>query len=197
MGFEAAIAVNHRRSRCAVGWAGVTALATFGVLADQPGWVLLAWAAALVLMVVTRPAARPGAEESLERPRVYRAAAALLLVVAGAGVVLGLLPDASGWSRWFAPFFGLVALLAYRAVVARGPRPAMLAATVSFWTWLPFGFVTLLGCKEPPFAPSHWTEAASQLTLTVTLLSLGLVAAAALASFRRPTHALPPARTLG
>jgi hypothetical protein len=105
-------------------------------------------------------------------------------------------PHHADWSTLLAPYFVLVAWLAYRALVARGPRPAMLAMTVSMTAWLPFMIFLGMGCKcmhyTPP--PPHWTETMSWLALLATQLMNALTVAASLVAFVRRTEDVPEAR---
>lgn len=184
------------RSWLAAMWFVLVATAAIGHLADVPLAIVGAWFGALLMLGGTGSTAKAQPEERLERPRAYRAVAAIAFAIPLGAALLTWVPHHADWSTLLAPYFVLVAWLAYRALVARGPRPAMLAMTVSMTAWLPFMIFLGMGCKchrfDPP--PPHWTEDVSWLALLATQLMNGLTVAASLVSFARRTEDVPEAR---
>jgi hypothetical protein len=190
--------VRVSRLFCAALWMFVFVLALASILLDAPRAGLGAFGFAVVVSFVTIAMSKLSREQQLVHPVAYRIATIGVLAVALAGVVFALVPGASKMSHLFGVFFGLVAILAYRAVVARGPTRAMVAVVVAMWTWLPFMFLTLIGCRYryAKFEPApHWTEVSSSMTLRVLLLMLPVLATAALLSFAR-RDAIPDARVV-
>ena len=114
-----------------------------------------------------------------------------------AGGAIALVPRASEPSRILGVFFALTAFIAYRALVARGPRRAMLAVVTAMWLWIPFFAVTVIGCKcRYERAPHHWSELASTDVLRVLLLLLPVLAIAALLGFTPRRDELPDMRVV-
>ena len=122
--------------------------------------------------------------------------AAVAFAIPLGGALLSWVPLHADWSTALSPYFLLVAWLAYRALVARSPRPALLALAVSLLAWLPFVLFLCMGCKcryyEPP--PPHWTEGVSWLALLATQLMNGVTVAASLLAFARRPEDVPEAR---
>jgi len=172
------------RTSLAVLWASATCCGAIGRAFDVPLWELAAWFAAVALLVATVVVARFAREETLVRPLVYRAAAVAWLAVALAGFAIGFAPGATDISEVYILYFAIMMILAYRAVVARGPRPAMLAVTVSLFAWLPLGALTLMGGHPRHPRPTPVMTVATNTALAGVLLLAGLVATAALVSFR-------------
>jgi hypothetical protein len=189
------IFMTARRWLAAV-WIVLAATAAVGHVADVPLAIVGAWFGALLMLGGTGSTAKAQADERLERPRTYRTVAAIGFAIPLGAALLTWVPHHADWTTILSPYFVLVAWLAYRAVVARGPRPAMLAMTVSLFAWLPFMVLMCIGCKcaryDPP--PPHWTETVSWLALLATQLMNGLTVAAALISFARRTEEVPEAR---
>jgi len=190
--------VRSGRWICASLWMLVLAAALAGMLLGNGRGQLIAFVAAVVVTIVTAVMAKLARDERLAYPVAYRIAAGALLAVALAGVVLALVPHASEASRIAGVFFGLVSLLAYRAVVARGPRTAMFTVVIAMWAWLPIGFITLIGCKCGPHfvRVPHATEVATWVTLRVLLLLLPVLAGAALLAFAPRRDFMPDARVV-
>lgn len=187
--------MTARRWLAAV-WIVLVLIALIGHLADLPLAIVGAWFGALMMLGATGSTVRAQRDERLERPRAYRIVAAVAFVIPLGAALLTWVPHHSDWSTALSPYFALVAWLAYRALVARGPRPAMVAMTVSLLAWLPFMVLLGLGCKcghhvEPPI---HWTETVSWLALLATQLMNGLAVAASLVSFVPRTDEVPEAR---
>ena len=176
-------------------WLTLVAAAALGHAFGQPLVLVGAWFGALLVLGGSGSSVLARTEERLERPRLYRAVAALAFAVPLGGALLATAPHHDDIATLFAPYFAIVALLQYRALVATGPRAAPLAMCVALLLWLPFCFPLALGCKcyryDPP--PPHWTEVAVPLVLLATLLLAALQCAAALVSFAHE-EALPEAR---
>ena len=157
----------------------------------------LAFGLAVMMTIGTAVMGKLTRDERLVHPVAYRIAAGALLAVALAGVVLALVPHASEVSRLAGVFFGLVSLLAYRAVVARGPRTAMFTVVIVMWAWLPVGFLALVGCKWPHYVRvPPWTQVATWLTLRASLLLLPVLAGAALLAFAPRRDSMPDAHVV-
>ncbi len=188
--------VIRRRRFCAWVWIALGALGVQSRFGDAPELIIYAWFGALAMTLITVASCRLADEQRLVRPRLYRAASIALLAVALEGVAFGFVPDASELSHLMAVYFGLIAVLAYRAVVARGPGASLLATTLGLVCWLPIGMITMMGCKcgAARFRVPHWTEAATWTGLQVTLLLLVLATAAALVAFAPRKDCVPDAR---
>src|SRR6185312_10080612 len=139
---------------------------------DVPLAIVGAWFGALLVLAGSGSSVLARSDERLERPRIYRAAAGLAFAVPLAGALLATVPHHDDLATLFAPYFVIVALLQYRALVSQGPRAAPLAMCVALLLWLPFCFPLMLGCKcyryDPP--PPNWTHPAVGLLLLATLL---------------------------
>ena len=184
--------MDNRRV-CAVLWFLVLGFAVAGVALREPQLALFAYVCGLVTCFVTAAIAKAAREETLVRPALYRITCSALLTVALWGSGLALVPHASDFSRIFGVYFVLAAIVAYRALVARGPSRALSGVAIAMLAWLPLYAFTLMGCRlsriEPPM---HWTELASLMALRVFVLMLALVAAAAMLAFEK-RDALPRA----
>jgi len=177
-------------------WLSLVAATLAGWELREPLVIVGAWFGALLVLAGSGSSVKARREERLERPRLYQAVAAIAFVVPVAGALLATVPHHDDLATLFAPYFAIVALLQYRALVATGPRPAPLAMCVAILLWLPFCFPLLLGCKcyryDPP--PPGWTEAAVPLALFTTLVLDGILCAVALLSFAHRDDDLPEAR---
>lgn len=167
-------------------------------LADQPLGVACGWLFSLPMLLVTGRSLKRADSETLMWPLAYRAAAGALLALAIAGALLATVPEASGISSLFAAYFLVIALLAYRAFVARRPITAVSVAAATQLLALPFGFLAALasmGCKcGHYYRPSPWTDRATMLAwLGSELLALSLMAIAPVA-FRPRDERVPEAR---
>lgn len=187
--------VRPARWTCAVCWLVVLGLALMAFFVE-PGFAMIAFFGALVLMAVTVWAARVTREEVCTMPFAYRGVMATLFAVALGGVIIGVLPDTRDTSQLLAILFGVVALLAYRGLVSRGPRAAIVAVAIILVLWLPFGFLALFGSHHPHKVPP-WTTVASLRCLAMILVLLPATAAVTLFSFRPRSDVLPAARLLG
>ncbi len=175
-----------RRSRllCAWFWVVVLVAAAIAFVAQQPTTALFAFTTAVVVSLLTVVMSKLSREEQLVQPVAYRIAVGALLFIAVAGGVIALLPGVSDASLVYGAFFALVAVLAYRALVAPGPSRAIATVVIAMWTWIPFAAVTLIGCRRyDPHEPPHWSELASMTLLRLALLLLPVVAVAGLLAF--------------
>lgn len=180
------------RRFCAVLWGFVFAFGGVATAFSDPMGVTLSILAAFVATLLTLGMGKPTINERLDRPHLYRAVTGTFLAVALFGVVLGVLPHANDTTKTLAMYFGLVALLAYRALVATGPRAALVAVTLAMITLAPVALVSFVtfGCRYDAPRPT-WTAAASVYTLEAVLLLLPALAIAALLAFR-PRHDFMP-----
>jgi hypothetical protein len=187
-------AEETRRSRrfCAVLWGFVLAFAGVAAMFTDGMEVALSVLGAFITLLLSLSMGKPSMNERLDRPRLYRLVTGAFLAVALFGVALAAVPAANDITKILAVYFGLVALFAYRAVVARGPRAALGAATIAMVAIIPFGFVLLVGsgCRREYHEPP-WTVAATGYVLVIMLLLLPVLAIAALVSFR-PRHDFMP-----
>lgn len=166
-------------------WLSLAATAAIGHAFHVPLAVAGAWFTTLLVLGATGSSVKVRAEERLERPRLYRATAAVAFVVPISGALLATVPGHDGLAELFAPYFVIVAMLQYRALVADGPSAAPLATCVAVLLWLPFCLPLMLGCKccgyVPP--PPHWTELAVPAALFTTMVVDAVLCAVALVSF--------------
>lgn len=188
--------ILHRRRFCAALWLCVFGAAAAGAVIGDGRASLAAFGLAVLASLLTVVMAKPGHDERLMVPVGYRVATGAVLGAALAGAALALLPGACEASKVTGVFFGLAAVLAYRAVVARGPRAAVVAVIVAMWSWIPFAFVAFCGCRGGYRGAARWSEIASSVTLHAFLLLLPIAAAAALLAFAPRRDELPDARVL-
>jgi hypothetical protein len=120
--------------------------------------VAFTWLVGLLLLLLTVATCSLAGRHRLIRPQSYRVVAGGLLATSFGGAALGGLPHSSGDSKVLAVYFGVMAALAYAALRARGPGRALLASLIGLIGWLPFAFVTLVGCKFPTRLAPHWRE---------------------------------------
>ena len=177
-------------------WLSIAAAATIGHVWDVPLAIVGAWFGALLVLAGSGSSVRARGDERLERPVLYRATAAVAFAAPLAGALLATVPHHDDHATLFVPYFSIVALLQYRALVANGPRAAPLAMCVAVLLWLPFCLPLTMGCKcyryDPP--PPHWTETAVPLALFTTLVLDAVLCAVALLSFAHRDDDLPEAR---
>ena len=190
--------VRNSRRLCAAFWVLVLAAAVGGFLLHDARLGVIAFASAVVVSFLTVIVSKLARDERLERPLAYRIAAGAVLAVSLAGVVCALVSHASDRSQIYGVFFGLVAFLSYRALVARGPRRAVFAVVIAMWTWLPFIVVTLIGCKcgRRFERIPHWTESASTDVLRVLVMLMPVLAIAALVAFVPRRDEVPDMRVV-
>jgi hypothetical protein len=188
------------RRLCAVLWGCLVAFALAGFHVRSGSLLILAWFGSVAMIIISVVTARTRAEERLVQPRAYRAIAATLFAVMVAGVVVGLLPGAPEMSQLGAVYFGLIGVLAYRALVARRPGPALSTAFVAIVTWLPVAFVRAVGHHRlpPGYGPRviAWQEHATGALVKASVLLLGVLVAAALVAFVPRRDELPDARVV-
>jgi hypothetical protein len=190
--------VVARRRWCGALWASTLAMGIGAFLVRAGPLMLLAWCVGVALSLLTAFGVKLSSDEQSIQRGPYRLIAGALLVVSLAGCVLGLVPDASEISQFFAVFFATVACLAYRALRSRGPRAAVVAVFITLWSWLPFAVLPLMGCRRPGafIRVPHWTETASYAAMPVSLFLVVALATAALFAFRPRTDAVPEARVV-
>jgi hypothetical protein len=164
------------------------------IVEDSGPALALLWLFAIALIMLTSAICKARYDERLLLAGGYRSAAAVTCAVSLAGALLALVPNASVWTNVFAPYFALAAGLAYRAVVARGPRAALQHLVVAVIAW-PLFMLPLVGCcRRVPEQPP-WTELATWSLLRATVLLSALTATVALIAFReRRDGELPQAR---
>ena len=189
--------IRGNRQLCAALWGCLFVLAFMGVVLEAGQPASIALVGSLIVSLLTLSLAKFEPEEALVYPRMYRAVAGAWLAVSLGGVVLGLSPSASDASRFFAVYFGAVSLLAYRAVVARGPRRAVSGVVISILLWFPLVIflATRNDAREHQPVP-NWTENATFLVLQILVLVLPVVAAGALVTFMPRQDQVPPARVV-
>ncbi|MDQ3334478.1 MAG: hypothetical protein M4D80_04910 [Myxococcota bacterium] len=190
--------IRGSRRLCAAFWMFVLAAAIGSIVFEEPRAGLVAFASAVVVSFLTIVMSKLTRDERLDRPGAYRIAAGALLVVSLAGGVLAVVPHASEKSQILGVFFGLVAVLSYRALVAQGPRRAMFGVVIAMWTWLPFLVVTMIGCScgRRFERVEHWSEVASTGLLSVLVMMLPVLATASLLAFVPRRDFVPDARVV-
>jgi hypothetical protein len=188
--------IRGKRRLCAALWMFVLAVALGSYAFQAPRAGLLAFVSAIVVSAMTVIMSKPTRDERLERPLTYRIAAGALLALSLAGGVLALVPRASEKSQILGVFFLIVSVIAHRALVAKGPGRALFGVVVLMWTWLPFVFVTLLGCKCGYDRMVHWSEVASTGLVRGLVLMLPVLAIAALLAFAPRRDFVPDARVV-
>lgn len=191
--------VASRREWYASLWAADLLVGILATAGDAMSVVAWTWLGSLGLLVATVWRTKLRRDERLVWPRSFRWVAHAMVAVAVFGVALAAMPHAAVGTGWLAPFFAMIAALAWRAAVARGPSAVFLTVAVTLFAWVPFMVpFTFKGCRRPHFEPPppHWTEHAMFAALHVTLLLAALLAIAALVSFRPRTDDLPDARAL-
>jgi len=177
-------------------WLVLVATAAIGDAIGEWRVLVFAWFAALALLGGSGSSIKAERDERLERPRLYSAIAAVGFAIPLAGALLTWVPHHSDLCTLLAPYFVLSAWLTYRALVARGPRPALLAMCTSLLVWPPFMVFVAMGCKcgHEHMPPPHWTEGAAWLALLATQLWNAVTVAASLVSFARRKEFAPEAR---
>jgi len=189
------------RRLCAVLWGCLVAFAFAGFHVHSGSLLILAWFGSVAMIIISVATARTARDaERLVQPRAYRTVAGSLFAVMVAGVVIGLLPGAPEMSQLGALYFGLLGVLAYRALVAKRPGPALSTTFVAIVTWLPVAFVRAVGHhKLPPGYPPRviaWQEQATGALVTASILLLGVLVAVALVAFVPRSDELPDARVV-
>jgi len=177
----------------ATAWLLLVATALIGRLAHEPLAICCAWLLAVVLLPFTTGFGETAADERLELPVAYRAAAAVGFALPLAGALLVEVRGASGESYLFAPYFVVMAFLGYRVLVARGPRRVVRTMVASLLLWPPLAVFLAMGCRPHGWVapPPHWTELATEHLLLLTQVVNGALCAVALLAFA-PRHALVP-----
>jgi hypothetical protein len=180
------------RQLCAVLWLVLLAIGLLSYV--YANLAPIVFFGSFALMFVTVRLSRVTSREVCTMPVAYRGAIAILLATALLGVVLGLLPAARDTSKVLAILFGVVSLLSYRALVARGPSAAIAAVAIILVLWFPFAFLALFGCH--PRGGTPWTTIATMRCLVATMLLLPITASITLLSFTPRQSELPDARLL-
>jgi hypothetical protein len=192
--------VASRREWYASLWGADLLVGILASAGDAMSVVAWTWLTSLGLLIATMWRTNLRRDERLIWPRSFRWVAHAMVAVAVLGVALAAVPHAARGTQWLAPFFAMIAALAWRSAVARGPSAVFLTVTVTLVTWVPFMLPLAIKCcrrrphVEPP--PPHWTEPAMFAALQITVLLAGLLAIAALVAFRPRTDELPDARAL-
>jgi hypothetical protein len=192
--------IPYHRQVLAFLWATALMLGFGSLLAAQPHMILFSMLATGILMPFTISVGKPSRNERIVRSGVYRVAWIVTLVAALCGVAFGLVPGAIDTSKVMAVYFGVVAIVSYTALVARGPSAAMVATMISLVLWIPFVFITLMGCgcgsrDEAEYVP-HWTGEASIAALTLVIFFVMVSLIATLVAFVPRDDQLPDARAL-
>src|SRR5881628_3035910 len=130
----------------AVAWIVLVAVAAAGHVAGSGVALAGAWFGALLLLAGSGSTVKAQHDERLELPRLYRGVAAVGFAIPLGAALLTWVPHHSEWSTVLSLYFFIIAWLAYRALVARGPRAAPVALAVSLLTWLPFTVLLCMGC---------------------------------------------------
>lgn len=195
--YDLANEIRSSRRFCAVLWGFVLAFAIAAMVYEDPMALTLTAICGFVTLLLTLGMGKAAIDERLARPRQYRLVTGAFLALAVFGGVLGMLPDASDDARVLAVYFGIVALYAYRGLVARGPRPALGAVSIAAIASLPFMFLIAVtgGCGRGP-AVVPWTQVASRVTLEILMLMVPVLAAVTLIAFSPRHDFVPEARAL-
>lgn len=187
--------VIRQRARSSIAWWVVAHGVLLSGLTGLPQLAIATWVITLGVLLVTGRMHHAMNEEQLVRSAAYRAAAGGVFGVASAGCVMGMLPASSERSQLLAIFFGVTALLAYRALVARGPKPTMLLVAITSFTWSPAALVLLVTCKCGHHL-RDWTEITSHALFVALLVAISGLVAITLVAFRRRTSDLPDMHAL-
>ena len=186
-----------RRRACALVWSLLVVLGLVSWFGAAPMAILVIWLVALPTIFFTSRATRDAHDERLDLSVAYRTAAAAAFAVPVGGALLAAVPGHSGLSTIFVPYFGLVAFLAYRALVARGPRRALAALTAAQLVSVPFlflGALGSLGCKCGHWREPPWTDRWTFVLCFATQLFAMIAAGVALIAFSPRDEFLPEAR---
>jgi hypothetical protein len=168
------------RRACAFVWSILVALALISWVGAAPLGVFAVWVLALGAIFFTSRATRNAIDERLDRPLAYRTAAAVALAVPLAGALLVVVPGHSYITSLFAVYFVFIAVLAYRALVATGPRAALATLTAAQLLAVPFvflGAIASMGCKlhhPPPPWTDRWTLVACLVTQLFAMIAAGV-----------------------
>ena len=185
------------RRACAFVWSILVAAALLSWAGEAPLGAVAVWLIALPVIFFTSRAMRGAVDERLDLPTGYHAAAAAALVVPVAGALLAVVPGHSDLSSLFAVYFVAIAMLAYRALVARGPRGALATLTGAQLLGIPFVFLCALfsmGCKCGHYREPPWTDRWTLITFALTQLFAMIAAGVAPIAFHPRDEAMPEAR---
>jgi hypothetical protein len=185
------------RRACAFVWSILVVLALVGCAGRAPLAVVAAWVIALGATFFTSRATRNAIDERLDYPLAYRTAAAVALAVPLAGALLVAVPGHSDVTSLFAVYFLLIAVLAYRALVATGPRAALATLAAAQLLAVPFvlvGAVMSMGCKCGHHPPPPWTDRWTLIACAVAQLFAMIAAGIAPIAFHPRDPDMPEAR---
>ncbi len=187
--------VIQQRVASSIAWCLVAGCVLVSGVTGIPQLAIATWVVALGVLLLTNRRFHAMSEEQLVRSRAYRAAAGGLFGLALAGCVMGMLPGASERGQLLAVFFGITAILSYRALVARGPKPTILLVAITSFTWAPAAMILLITCKCGHHEANGLETASHALFVGVLVLTSALLAIA-LVAFRRRSSDLPDMRVL-
>jgi hypothetical protein len=169
--------MEPRQLTPSIAWLVAIALGVASRIApgNLPG--LAAWGVGAMALFLSMAATTTGIV--LARAPAYRVTAAALVVVAIGGCFVAALPDAGDLSKVFVPYFFVVAIVAFRALVGRS-RLTQWVAGVALFGWLPFAMLTCMGC--PPRDPPDPTlpDVATHAAIVAAQLLAGVLEIAAL-----------------
>ena len=162
-----------------------------------PQALLALWFVSLPVIFCSSRVTRGATDERLDLRLAYHVAAAAALAIPLVGALFAAVPGHSAVTTIFAGYFGLVALVGYRAVVARGPRRALAVVTITHLMAVPFLFVAAIasmGCKCGRWREPPWTDRATLLACLLAMLFAMILAAVALIAFHPRDEGMPEAR---
>jgi hypothetical protein len=176
-------------------WLAVFSLGAMSAVLDAPEFAGLSLLGFVFVALLTLSLGKLEAEESLAWPLAYRVIVGAWFGLALCGALLGLVPGSSEASRFFGVYFGVVAVLAYRAILARGPRHAVNAAVISVLLWFPM-LVFLMRGERGMEGATHWSEPTTLVMLQVFMLVLPIIGATTVVAFKPRQITIPAARAL-
>lgn len=150
-------------------------------------WLAVSGSYVLVLLTLA-VAARTARAEPEERLVLagFRGVATLTVVVCAFGIVLGAWPGAGALTRLALPYCTIAAILAYRTLVADGPRRAFTSALV----------VLLASIPLAPFVGIAWHDADNGWHDVVAIVTVGILPVLALGTLAVALVAFVPRASL-
>src|SRR6185503_610615 len=130
--------VASRREWYASLWGADLLVGILASAGDAMNVVAWTWLTSLGLLVATVWRTNLRRDERLVWPRSFRWVAHAMVAVAVFGVALAAMPHAARGTQWLAPLFAMIAALAWRAAVARGPSAVFLTVSATVIAWVPF-----------------------------------------------------------